>query len=90
MNSKNNRGFSVVEVIIAVATISLIGAVVYTFVSNPIGPSPSQNINLQEVPAPTQIKSVDDLAEAQATLNEIDIDNNSSLLPSIDSELVDF
>jgi hypothetical protein len=86
---KNDKGFSAVEVIIALATISLIGAVVYTFVNNPVSPSPSQNVGLQDVPAAPQVKSVEDLTEVQETLSEINIEDNTSLLPSVDSDLVD-
>lgn len=89
MTSKTYKGFSIVEIIIALATILLIGAVVYTFVNNPVNPSAIQNTVLEEVPTAPEVSSIDDLSEAQKALSEVDIDDNTSLLPSIDSDLAD-
>ncbi|NCU30754.1 hypothetical protein EOL73_01985 [Candidatus Saccharibacteria bacterium] len=86
---KTNKAFSAVEVIIALSTILLIGAIVYTFVTNSNNPSPGQDIVLQDIPSVPEVTTVEDLSVIQEVLSEVDIDNNTSLLPSVDSDISD-
>jgi Tfp pilus assembly protein PilE len=90
MRTSNERGFSVVELLIIVAVLSLLGFVAYSF-SNRMSDTSEANdqaasatVQPKDVP---EVQSAKDLDEAQSTLDEVSIDDDTS---SLDADMAEF
>lgn len=90
----NQKGFSVIEIVIVVAVIALLGFVGYVFYNNLQGENAvdtsqnsSQQASADDVEEAPEINKTSDLDEASATLDSIDTESDSS---EIDNELNNF
>jgi competence protein ComGC len=90
MKTANQRGFSIVELLIIVAVVSLLGFVAYTFTGRNADLADKGDGTSTAVVRPEDVPDVDstkDLDEADTMLNQVSLDEDTS---SIDSDVSEF
>ncbi len=87
------NGFSVIELIIVVATVVLLGAVGYVVYDKFYGQTATEtakSVSAEDLPVAPEIETVADLGEAIQTIDSVDLDSSDSILSDLQAELDKF
>jgi CBS-domain-containing membrane protein len=94
MKTQKSVGFSAIEIILAIAIITVIGFVGYNVAKNTMFKEVAKPVNnnktVTDIPAPQVINSTSDLVEAKASLDDINLDDDESDITTINSHLSEF
>lgn len=84
-----NKGFSVIELVIILVVVGLVGYMGYIFVSRQNSNANNQSAVATDVQGAPQIKSTTDLTNAEKLLDSADLDQKTDNA-ELDSVLADF